>query len=69
MQVDFPKSRERNGHAVQFILQARAFLPQLFDYRLNKCLWHSVILAPESGPATRFARVSAVTWKRIPVFA
>jgi hypothetical protein len=49
MQVDAAKRGKRCSHAMQFILQPRAFVLQLFDDSLNERFWHAAILAPQNS--------------------
>ena len=68
MEVNPPEGGERSGNAEELIFKARAFLLQLFDYGIDECFCHSVILAPGKWAARRFIaeRVSQVA--SIPAF-
>jgi hypothetical protein len=51
---------------VQFILESRAFLLELADYRLHQCFWHEAILLladwTQDGSCVRFWSTSHVPY-------
>jgi len=66
MHVDVPEGNQGGCHAVQFILESRAFLLELADYRLHQCFWHEAILLladwTQDGSCVRFWSTSHVPY-------
>lgn len=54
---------------MKFVLKSRTFILQLFDYRLNQCLSHRLILTPRNFTSKQFGEINLAQAGQIPVYA